>query len=56
MEKKITDGQKREKMTMQSKGAHSKTYVSRIIYSVFDLRNEVIHLLLTAHFFIWFVE
>jgi hypothetical protein len=26
------------------------------IYSVFGLRNEVIHLLLTPHFFIWFVE
>jgi hypothetical protein len=26
------------------------------IFSVFGLRNEVIYLLLTPHFFIWFVE
>jgi hypothetical protein len=25
-------------------------------YSVFGLSNEMIHLLLTPHFFIWFVE
>jgi hypothetical protein len=28
----------------------------KIFYSVFGLRNEVIHLLLTPHFFIWFME
>jgi hypothetical protein len=27
-----------------------------IIKGVFGLRNEVVHLLLTPHFFIWFVE
>jgi hypothetical protein len=27
-----------------------------VIKRVFGLRNEVIHLLLTPHFFIWFVE
>jgi hypothetical protein len=27
-----------------------------LVYSVFGLRNKVIHLLLTPHFFIWFVE
>jgi hypothetical protein len=26
------------------------------LYSVFGLRNEVIHLFLTSHFFIWFME
>jgi hypothetical protein len=29
---------------------------SLMILSVFGLRNEVIYLLLTSHFFIWFVE
>jgi hypothetical protein len=28
----------------------------RIYTSVFGLRNEMVHLLLTPHFFIWFVE
>jgi hypothetical protein len=29
---------------------------SQLVKSVFGLRNEVIHLLLTTHFFIWFVK
>jgi hypothetical protein len=26
------------------------------IYDVFSLRNEVVHLLFTPHFFVWFVK
>jgi hypothetical protein len=34
----------------------SRLLLQQHYYSVFGLRNEVIHLLLTPHFFIWFVE
>jgi hypothetical protein len=40
--------------------AQNSKVLNRIIslkfISVFGLRNEVIHLIFTPHFFIWFVE
>jgi hypothetical protein len=33
-----------------------KNHTHQVTYTVFGSRNEMIHLLLTPHFFIWFVE
>jgi hypothetical protein len=33
-----------------------ETIMGCLVYSVFGLRNEATHFLLTPHFFIWFVE